>query len=275
MLSVLYDTKYEAARKALSGLSTSATPETQLNALRDRWVKRLKELRAAGWPAIEKEHSFNMTCMCPPFGVITDMMGRLHPCNKILVCPFCYARRRVIASLGRFESVARLGCWREYVWTAAERVCETGGVPVKGHGGFCGWLRSALTADRKLSRNAFDGACGFVQYAVKLQGDDNSVVLRRSCVLLSSKRSASSYLRDDGWAVSHGSVALDDCHGLVEAVGKVWSYPEESLTSDARRFVELCDGLRHCQFSTPFGWSSLWRLLAKKRFLTSDTAPDL
>lgn len=64
----------------------------RLQQLRERWHRRLMTLYRAGWPALEGVN-LQYARNCPPFGVRTPQASRT--CNRILICPFCWARRIV------------------------------------------------------------------------------------------------------------------------------------------------------------------------------------
>lgn len=74
------------------------------DSLRTIWHARLGSLMAANWDAIGRD-KLKLTYMrnCPPFGVKTGTEARR--CKRPLVCPFCYARQRVLEPFMKLERV--------------------------------------------------------------------------------------------------------------------------------------------------------------------------
>lgn len=82
------------------------------------WRARCKELFQFGWKPFMKQDSNNkfvnwyFTRNCPPFGVKTNLSGKmLHTCTRTKLCPQCYGRDYVTKSFMRFE---------EAVWNGFE-----------------------------------------------------------------------------------------------------------------------------------------------------------
>lgn len=74
-----------------------------LDKLRERWHARLHALHAAKWTSIPDQISLAYFRNCPPFGVATDTTS--HPCNRAVICPFCFARERVTRPFCKLEAV--------------------------------------------------------------------------------------------------------------------------------------------------------------------------
>lgn len=75
----------------------------KLNTLRVLWAKRIKELGKAGWSAANVYKKRAYMSNCPPFGVVTGDRARC--CDRSIICPFCYARGRVLIPFVRMETV--------------------------------------------------------------------------------------------------------------------------------------------------------------------------
>ena len=105
---VLSAYRYKAARAAvLSRLGKAGAPRQSdipaaLDWVREQWRARLYALRAAGWSRLGKPKDFSYAANCPPFGVLTARTSRR--CGWSSLCPFCYARERVIAPFRKLEA---------------------------------------------------------------------------------------------------------------------------------------------------------------------------
>lgn len=71
--------------------------------VRKFWVGCLTGLHLNGWHRTPTWKSLVYLSNCPPFGVRTDTQTRR--CNAANICPFCFARMRVLAPFRRFETV--------------------------------------------------------------------------------------------------------------------------------------------------------------------------
>lgn len=75
--------------------------EENLAKLRKRWHYRLFQLADAGLDVSKGRLQYMRNC--PPFGVTTDTKAWC--CNRPFICPFCWARRCVIAPLIDLERI--------------------------------------------------------------------------------------------------------------------------------------------------------------------------
>jgi len=98
--------------------------------LRAAWVARLLALRDAGWKALKARGAVGYMANCPPTGVRTDTTARR--CGRASVCPFCFARRRVLHPFRLLETVL-YGASGPYL--AGQRLWEAArGLPVTAGG---------------------------------------------------------------------------------------------------------------------------------------------
>jgi hypothetical protein len=110
ILSVRKAYRYESTRRAV--LTPLLGPGWHrhgvagaLVRLRLLWREKLEELRDADWPPALDELNFHYMRNCPPFGVHSAQMG-LRCCRHRSLCPFCYARDRVLAPFMHMETAA-------------------------------------------------------------------------------------------------------------------------------------------------------------------------
>ena len=88
-------------------VGTAKQAHKDLSDLRQCWSRRVLDLREAGWRALKTDKDANYMMNCPPFSVETDTRAR--PCQKALICPYCYARHHVLEPFRRAERVL-YGC---------------------------------------------------------------------------------------------------------------------------------------------------------------------
>ena len=73
-------------------LKESAVPKV-ISQLRHLWHQRIDQLAEDGWDVARNAENYKSMRNCPPFGVQTSDRARC--CNRVNICPFCYARQRV------------------------------------------------------------------------------------------------------------------------------------------------------------------------------------
>ena len=88
----------------LGDAQTKQWLQRAFDALRTMWKARLYRLWEANWDAFNRD-KVNLSYMqnCPPFSVKTGTTARR--CKRPLVCPFCYARQRVLEPYRKLEKV--------------------------------------------------------------------------------------------------------------------------------------------------------------------------
>lgn len=109
--TVASTTMYASARKAVL-IPITGKPERGFglplvqylfDTVRWKWIYRLESLNKAGWDVIRHKKNHAYAVNCPPFGVSTDDTAA--KCRRPAVCPFCYARERVLNVYRRFSAL--------------------------------------------------------------------------------------------------------------------------------------------------------------------------
>jgi hypothetical protein len=109
LVGVSHKPQHKVSRYALSPVlpasaveGTDAATADGMARLIDRRRSRLLKLRQAGCPDLADEKRFTYVMNCPPIGVLTDRLGMI-PCGRVPLCPFCWCRRYVNATLERYR----------------------------------------------------------------------------------------------------------------------------------------------------------------------------
>lgn len=130
--------RWRACRRAImlplfGKVAGKLMPDQQvaLDKVRGMWRFRTVELCDAGWWAMKSWKHVTYAMNCPPFGVRTNTRSR--SCGRALVCPFCFARERVLFQFRKFEQTL-FGISGPYMvgqqlWEAARKKPVTHGNP--------------------------------------------------------------------------------------------------------------------------------------------------
>lgn len=104
--SVFSAYRYVAARSAILRPFSDRAGRTDVVKATDRlrlmYRIRLDALQSAGWNVMEDRKKIRWMRNCPPVGFLLSHKTRC--CNKPLVCPFCYARQRVLFPFRKLET---------------------------------------------------------------------------------------------------------------------------------------------------------------------------
>jgi hypothetical protein len=89
----------------IAGKSPNWSPEAAIKsaeAVLGKWRRVLVQLREVGWGPAQGVR-FQYARNCPPAGVVAQAVGRdrVRPCHMLGVCPWCWARERVLATFDR------------------------------------------------------------------------------------------------------------------------------------------------------------------------------
>lgn len=81
-----------------------------LSRLRRAWRRQLAVLREAGWAPAATPRDLQYLRNCPPFCVATGQASRR--CGRAMLCPFCWARRYVLAAFDHMDGLMFPGTGR-------------------------------------------------------------------------------------------------------------------------------------------------------------------
>ncbi len=260
-----------------------------LSSLRKMWYARCFALQRVGgcsWLSTRSGMSFSLNC--PPFGVCTADTTRR--CGHATICPFCFARQRVVAPFRRFE-VALYGVSGPY---RADQVTQVAKGPAKSLKPLRDdlkliWFRryqplakpglefnlatlslhlkyvkdSWVSANRKSEFEGFKAVFGFVGFALYPLVRAGKVCLVRYGVLLVPKSVPSSLiatylnLQPDlrQWAknkVSGGELNANK-RGLYLAFARAVRYPGVMLRGDPEWCVQTLKALTRFRATAFYG----------------------
>jgi hypothetical protein len=198
--------------------------------LRRLWHRVVNELKEAGWAALDGERARQYMRNCPPFGVTTR--STTMPCQRRLICPFCWARYYTASVYWKLVDALRLYPEGSVGVLATRRMIADGDVEEAGdEEEIFGEFRKIIATPARRARDVrpyqHHGACVF--HHVGWRGP--RLMLWQSVVLFLDKAQVDEVpVRKEGDA----DVLVDRCptvnNGeLGRLASKVCAYPAEYL----------------------------------------------
>jgi hypothetical protein len=240
--------------------------------LRGLWHRKVYAMRTTGWAKLQDFRNFSTWLNCPPFGVITR--DRARRCNFPSVCPYCYARDRILAPFVKMETVlygcagpfrvggpgtAQLPVLRPELKIVAFRhnkpdgTKRFGAVTDKSFEAHWNALKMTLQSakQRKYEYELFGSSYGAVQ--VQYFPKPDRLTYTRCGVLLTDSADVYRIAERYETAISHCEVADPSKKNLAAAFAWACSYPPE-LLFDTTNVAALCRLITAKQRTRSYWW---------------------
>lgn len=265
--------RHIAARRAVItpvlGPDMLKYPQASLDKLRVMWHCKVEALRKAGWKPLLTQKNISYMRNCPPFGVATDTTSKT--CNHPMICPFCFARLRVIYPYCKLEAIlygkaglpGQAPLVRPDLWIVAFK-CLTSGTGKKLEGKQATlrdhWfmVHNTMKNTRTLERDKFEALYASVLF--ECYPFQNGLTLTRSGVMLIDKYPSYDVATDYTSNPKRTFRIYEPTRkNLMEAVSYAFSYPKPLLLTDheqatnpvsVARFLEL---IHRARMSTWYG----------------------
>lgn len=252
-----------AARYALRPLyrgridSKEKTVQMML-ALRKRWVALSNRMAKDGWEAANTDAKLSFMLGCPAFGVNAPKDPVKHqvlrPCDRFLVCPFCYARKYPLNAFDRLWPVIEPG---GRVLVATENTVE---VKVEAAGGFAeaaDLVRRHIISSARLTEvgtGRHHGAVVFhrvrvvdrKQQVTALKVERTALIVRDPVKRLRIKVLSRSTTSMESWS----DPTKKD---LAAAVGRAFAYPAEWYDQTTETLTTLMTALSRARVFAAYG----------------------
>ena len=276
--------RYQACRAAVSTPLSNRRPRSRHGVwlaqklVRKRWASRLMELHAAGWPGLPTWKSVSYAANCPPCDLGVSPCTRV--CTRATLCPFCYARHRVLRPFRRLEAALYGPDFAKpdapllrgdlaALWFRLRRGFgpdnTAAGLTPALVGSLMAEVKKYAAASRRFERGIFRAEFGTVQFSIYPSSNRPELVLERSGVLLVPRDGAESELakylahfnakRPPGESQSRvrGGLLPATKKGLAAAFSRAARYPVDLLECDPALAAAALDSLKKFKLVTSFG----------------------